>query len=178
MVLLSGFWPPRGLLSGSWPPQGDLEGDASCSDSSLPLRSPSSSLDRLRSPTSRLTRKTSFRSSYAPVIHCGSVRQAARVVSMVEVPLAEKWQISDACQATGCNLAPAIAAAASLLVHSSVCEDALSQTGGACVAIITFCFTHQPEWLLEGSRLVVRDRTESCTAGAGIVRCVLPREHP
>ena len=53
------------------------------------------------------------------MVHCGSVRQAARVVAMAEVPLAEDWRIGDACRATGCNLAPAIAAAASLLAQPS-----------------------------------------------------------
>ena len=58
MVLLSGFWPPRGLLSGSWPPQVDSDAEASHSDSSVALDSPGpSSLDRLRSPPSRSSRQ-------------------------------------------------------------------------------------------------------------------------
>lgn len=53
MVLLSGFWPPRGLVSGSWPPQLDSDADDACSDSSMPFDSPAASFDRLRSPPSR-----------------------------------------------------------------------------------------------------------------------------
>jgi hypothetical protein len=65
MVLLSGFWPARGLLSGAWPPlggmdapppsksfAGDPSGDDPFSDSSLPQGSPGSSYDRMRTPRS------------------------------------------------------------------------------------------------------------------------------
>ena len=55
------------------------------------------------------------RAAYSPVVHCGSVRQAARVVAMAEVVLPPAWQARDCCLATGCDLEPAIAAAACLL---------------------------------------------------------------
>jgi hypothetical protein len=38
------------------------------------------------------------------------------------------------------------------------------------VAAVVFRFAHQPEWLQEGAKFVVRDSTESSTAGAGVVR--------
>ena len=41
---------------------------------------------------------------------------------------------------------------------------------GSCVAVVVFRFTHQPEWLQRGAKFVVRDSTESSTAGAGVVR--------
>lgn len=70
------------------------------------------------------------RFGYTPVVHCGSVRQAARVVSMAEVPLAEGWAAADACRATGCNLIPAVAAAATLLA-----QPATSEVSCACVTV-------------------------------------------
>ena len=42
----------------------------------------------------------------------------------------------------------------------------------SCIAVVTFRFTHRPEWLQEGARMVVRDRTDGCTAGAGVVRAL------
>ena len=66
------------------------------------------------------------RSAYSPVVHCGSVRQAARVMAMTEVALPENWQISDCCQVTDCNMEPAIAAAACLLAPPSSQEVCLS----------------------------------------------------
>ena len=44
----------------------------------------------------------------------------------------------------------------------------------SCVAVVTFRFIHQPEWLQKGAHFVVRDCTESCTSGAGVVRQLLP----
>ena len=39
-----------------------------------------------------------------------------------------------------------------------------------CVATVMFEFSQRPEWLQEGARLIVHDRTDNCLAGAGIVR--------
>ena len=35
---------------------------------------------------------------------------------------------------------------------------------------MTFEFSQRPEWLQEGARLIVHDRTDNCLSGAGIVR--------
>ena len=57
MVLLSGFWPPRGLLSGGWPPLGDSDGDEGLSDSySANADSPAGSFDPRRTPSLKTSR--------------------------------------------------------------------------------------------------------------------------
>jgi hypothetical protein len=50
-------------------------------------------------------------------------------------------------------------------------QDALG-----CVARVTFEFCHRPEWLQEGARLIVHDRTDNCMSGAGIVERILQKE--
>ena len=55
MVLLSGFWPARGLLSGGWPPLGDSDGDDLFGDICLTPDSPGF-LDQSRAPGQRLSR--------------------------------------------------------------------------------------------------------------------------
>ena len=79
----------------------------------------------------------------------------------------------------GCSLSPAIAAAAALLEGSAAAEadgsprsGAGGLQGGGCLALVTFQFLHRAEWLQPGARLVLRDRGDNCTAGAGIVRAV------
>lgn len=42
-----------------------------------------------------------------------------------------------------------------------------------CVARVTFEFCQRPEWLQEGARLIVHDRTDNCMSGAGIVERLL-----
>lgn len=52
------------------------------------------------------------RSGYAPVVHCGSVRQAAKVLTMRELSLSE---LSSPAHTEA--ISPAIAAAAAILGH-------------------------------------------------------------
>ena len=47
-------------------------------------------------------------------------------------------------------------------------EPAVCEAPG-CVARVTFEFCQRPEWLQEGARLIVHDRTDNCMSGAGIV---------
>ncbi len=90
----------------------------------------------------------------------------------------------------GCNMASAIAAAAvmqeyrsgtsalsksvcSLVADGSFGDDVLMSGNISAVGTLTrvvFKFQHRPEWLMEGSRIIVRDRTDGCTAGAGVIR--------
>ena len=39
-----------------------------------------------------------------------------------------------------------------------------------CIATVVFEFLQHPEWLQEGARLIVHDRTDNCLSGAGFVR--------
>lgn len=185
------------------------------------------------------------RVAYTPVVHCGSVRQAARVVCVQELPPPRPGG-GAGCVVDGCDLACAVTAAAALLgaapeaaarasslsarcqaaspggdpdqgpgshapraaaagaastAVSIPCapaggraldpastgtpasgapwapgrgEPAGGEGGGdlGCVARVVFEFCHRPEWLQAGARLVVRDRADGCTAGAGVVRAL------
>ncbi|KAL4451725.1 hypothetical protein ABPG75_007387 [Micractinium tetrahymenae] len=108
LVLLGGHWPARGLLSGCYPPEGECDepdphlspagtplarslGTSAASDSGdCGLAAAGGSLGA-RQPS--LGKRSSSRRhggslSYIPVVHCGSIRQAARVVAMRELPAA------------------------------------------------------------------------------------------
>ena len=108
---------------------------------------------------------------------------------MEEVQLSESHASSSRVHSVeGCNLASAIAAAAvmqdytasaSMLSHAQSGSngsmgDDLSMSGsssavGTCTRVV-FKFEHRPEWLMEGARIILRDRTDGCTAGAGVIR--------
>ena len=129
---------------------------------------------------------------YTPVIHCGSVRQAAQVVVMEELKPAQLTSTGSRHMVDGCDLTSAVAAAAAMQdctsastsvgkSHSgsnmssdgSCGEDQLGCADGAGVgtlARVVFKFLHRPEWLIKGSRIVVRDRTDGCIAGAGVIQ--------
>lgn len=132
---------------------------------------------------------------YTPVIHCGSVRQAAQVVVMEELPPTHSTNNGSRHMVDGCDLTSAVAAAAAMqdCIGASITvgksqsgsnlssdgssgEDQLSCAGAAAVgtvARVVFKFQHRPEWLMEGSRVVVRDRTDGCIAGAGVIQKLL-----
>ncbi|KAK9815416.1 hypothetical protein WJX72_003287 [[Myrmecia] bisecta] len=181
LVLLSGHWPPRGLLSGRWPPEtADADAAPAVEASSGSDSCSGSSGDQRRSTPRALTRHKSKGMAYSHVVHCGSVRQAARIVSMQELSdadiLASDWLVA------GCSMASAIAAAATLMspghagggspraVHAEEHERHAVRPG--CIAHVVLQFVHRPEWLQEGSRIIVRDRADGGTAGAGIVRAL------
>ncbi|KAL0041973.1 hypothetical protein WJX79_010692 [Trebouxia sp. C0005] len=135
---------------------------------------------------------------YTPVIHCGSVRQAAQVMSMEEVKSSDAVSpsITSSRIVEGCNLVSAVAAAvvmqdyttgssllntaqsgSSMLAdgymgdEASMCENS---SGVGTLTRVMFKFQHRPEWLMEGSRVILRDRTDGCTAGAGVIRKLIP----
>lgn len=279
LVLLGGQWPARGLLSGRYPPdEGQADAPEPClvpaGGSSYDLATGGNSTEGLAGSSLGAQRPNSLGSgklhsrrrpaAYIPVVHCGSIRQAAQVVAMQELSLprsglavscgggggaslvegcsagsgeegeaedlfsaldlmtepsggssiggaaggaASELAVGHALQPDLCKLAGALAAAGMLLPQpwpgsgpgcSSSGEGAGTQraAGGSpggqlaaalerqrslfpsedigCVAAVTFTFMHQPEWLVEGARLIVRDRTTSRTAAAGYVMAVHP----
>ena len=116
---------------------------------------------------------------YLPVIHCGSVRQAALVVAMEELVDAVSAEQANNLIIDGCDMTSAIAAAKALRgssvgslhgkLRSAPTDDDDEDTDFGTLARVTFRFQQRPEWLLAGSRLIVRDRTDGCTAGAGLI---------
>ncbi|KAL4421140.1 hypothetical protein ABPG77_000775 [Micractinium sp. CCAP 211/92] len=117
LVLLGGHWPARGLLSGRYPPQGERDepdpdllspagtplarslGASAASDSGDGgLAAASSSLGALQLGRGKRSssRARAGPLSYIPVVHCGSIRQAARVVAMRELPPAGPSRAHDA----------------------------------------------------------------------------------
>lgn len=307
LVLLGGHWPARGLLSGCYPPEG--EGDAAVASLSLadiPLGRSLGAGDSgdgglagssLGAQSLSLGKRSSSRRrgslSYIPVVHCGSIRQAAQVVAMRELPVGRGWGSCNASLANsgsgnasgvssmaaaalrpgeegetqravqqaleeqqeedilagllGCELcsepsggssaagamlgvaccagaqsaqhpdpwrlAGAVAAAGVLLPPPLPASCGTSAPSGSssshegegpalpasasaaarqaaalersrsllacedigCLAAVTFRFMHNPEWLVEGARLIIRDRTTGRTSGAGYVTAVHPR---
>lgn len=129
---------------------------------------------------------------YTPVIHCGSVRQAAQVMVMEELKPAESTSTGSRHMVDGCDLTSAVAAAAAMqdctnagmttgklgsgsnMSSDGSCgEDQLGCAEGAAfgtLARVVFKFQHRPEWLMKGSRIIVRDRTDGCIAGAGVIQ--------
>lgn len=94
----------------------------------------------------------------------------------------------------GCDMTSAVAAAKVLRGCSSALKQASSGSTGVLadqlgshesvafgdadfgtLVRVTFRFQQRPEWLLEGSRLIVRDRTDGCIAGAGTICKLLPK---
>ncbi|CAL8463448.1 g2982 [Coccomyxa elongata] len=234
MVLVSGHWPPRGLLSGCWPPRSTSPTDPDGGSGSDTCSG--GSYDASGSRRGAWGRHRP-RTSYAPVVHCGSVRQAARVLHMTELCPSSS---PDAHALEGCRLAPAVASAAALLCSAPAggtapqvmrfgtpdndiagcspprahymprCDSPASSDEGSpnslprtsawparlpgstleaendrvegevpvceapgCVARVTFEFCQRPEWVQEGARLIVHDRTDNCLSGAGIVERLL-----
>ncbi len=204
LVLLGGTWPPRGLLSGCWPP---LDADARLglsggSDSGpgaavLGASAPGgrSVVGELRSP-GRASRAK--RADYTYVVHCNSVRQMARVEVMQEVAdhhscadLGARSKPGAACSSSPVQLPSSIRAAASLLQAARHSDGSGSESGpqsathgsGALtdvgsVVVARFRFVHRPEWLQEGARLIVRDRSDGGHfAAAGYIRALVPDQH-
>lgn len=263
LVLLGGFWPARGLLSGSWPPAGE---EATAADTAESTRSPAAAAaapgggagsmhagdslcrqvkegeglelasEQQSQHRGRKQRRGSSVGSVHLIVHCNSIRQTARVVSMRELRSAcegdardgegddddddQQQQQQQQDLQHHCGLTVSIRAAAALLqgasaVHSdregsSGCASGDSSGDGSrrprqrrlggtaaspaaagaaagssgasrrasdagSVVAVRLRFTHRPEWLQVGARLIVRDRSDGHVAAAGFVTQLLAR---
>ncbi len=65
-------------------------------------------------------------------------------------------------------------AAAAHAVAAAAGTPAGQQGDLGCLVRVVLRWQHRPEWLVEGAKLVVRDRCDGRVAGAGFVRRVLP----
>ncbi|CAD7702244.1 unnamed protein product [Ostreobium quekettii] len=163
VVLLGGHWPPRGLLSGRWPPvdeAADSESDSQSGGSYADLRCGRVDVGRSRS---RHRHKTPL---YLPVIHAGSIRQAAQVVSM------EEHDQEGSRSSLDWVPAPFAAATAVATYPGAAGGDDASDDGELpwCVARVRFRFAHRSEWLQEGVRFIARDTGKGHLSGVGVVR--------
>jgi hypothetical protein len=184
---------------------------------------------RARSRGSKQRHSKGFEFGY--VVHCNSIRQTARVVSMQEQrgrSTADEGDAGDRCTVSSseqqpassqqqqqeelqrhCGLTVSIRAAAALLqgasaVHSdqegsSGCASGDSSgdsssrprqrrlgsgtaagsgavrraSDSGSVVAVRFRFTHRPEWMQVGARMIVRDRSDGHVAAAGFVTKLL-----
>ena len=201
LVLLGGCFPPRGLLTGRFPPEGTAaapetprRGGRAAGSSSGSDSTPSSA----RAPG----RSSSRPAPCTPVVHCGGVRQAAQLVWMQELELPGVGECPPHGHAVrslaleelgGGDAVPCALEAAGVLgawapggAAGAVAERcspgalhrALSGAASAavddlgCVARARFRFVHRPEWMVAGTRLILRDRSSGRVAGAGLVAAV------
>jgi len=208
LVLLGGHWPARGLVSGRWPPMaGDGEEQeqpqtAGPEPGARGASSPQRGVQRSRSRAKL--------SEYTAVIHCGNIRQLARLELLQEVPedlvaagpvrslhapaaapapagSSHGVSSADAGALQPLHLPRSLRAAAALL-HAPVrgaggergspkaADDADHERLGVdcgCIVMATFRFSHRPEWLRPGARLIVRDRNDGHVSGAGCIQRVM-----
>lgn len=172
--------------AGAAGPCGGSSGPLACLAGSAPLAMP------------RSKSKRSLVSEHTVVIHCGNVRQLARVVEMQEVPddgVAVAGPPGGQQALLRLQMSPSVRAAAALL-HAKWrgkaggggggggADVAQSQGAGGveedrevaglgrdfgCLVRVRLRFVSRPEWLRAGARLIVRDRSDGHVAGAGCV---------
>ncbi len=134
-------------------------------------------------PTTTSLSSSEERTSIAALqvmVHCGGVRQAADVIAIDYFTENEdgkysRDQLADTCvveKEWNKTLSGARAAAA-VLQHRGVRKkenDLLPPTlNEVKTAYIKFKFSHRPEWLLLGSRVIFRDKISGKVVGAGVV---------
>lgn len=199
LILLGGYWPPRGLLTGLWPP-----GDATTGDSSMGSGSdwgPSSGggPEGASASSGQKGKSKGRQVDFTYAVHCGSVRQMARLVRMREVSaesdseaghtsegMTDEVGARDASferQSSSPQLPTSMQAAAAL-VQSREVTDSTCTVGGSSdegtrtpakgerlgtVVEARFRFVQRPEWLHEGARLIVRDRCTGGVAATGVI---------
>lgn len=64
-------------------------------------------------------------------------------------------------------------AAAAHAIAAAAGAPGVQQADLGCLVRVVLRWQHRPEWLVEGAKLVVRDRCDGRVAGAGFVRRVL-----
>lgn len=159
------------LLGGSWRPRasGASSGDEPCSSGGgdAPARG--------RARRRRGARELCF------VVHCGSVRQVARVVELSDAPAA--CGCGDSCHGDGCSggcgrrtpaALPASIATAAALLRGARGAGSAGAPGGGDAATARFRFVHRPEWLRPGARVILRDRSDGHVAAAGCITQLSP----
>ncbi|KAG2502058.1 hypothetical protein HYH03_000552 [Edaphochlamys debaryana] len=142
-----------------------------------------------RSGGRRRRQRSAGGGSYVTVVHCGSIRQPAQVVMMQELNEAGDDPDLEPGALGGQLRISASTRAAAALLHSARAQPGSPSAGGGanagaggapaadgdlgCLVRVVLRWQHRPEWLLEGSKLLVRDRSGGRVAGAGFVRRVL-----
>lgn len=145
-----------------------------------PAAAPAAPASSADVPAQRGRLRSGRRATYVHIIHCGSMRQEARVLRMQELPsdLAEQ-----SFEVAGVNLAAAAAAATVLLDGASPvqhgaddgqadADDEGTDLAGTLVDA-QFRFTGRHEWLVPGMRFIVRDQ-RAHLSGVGVVHSVDP----
>eukprot|EP00798_Chlamydomonas_sp_ICE-L_P007097 gene7097-200_t len=120
--------------------------------------------------------KKAMNLEFSVVIHCGCVRQPAKVVSMQELPDGVSMSrisransnVDPSCTAAVDDTLSCSIRAAAAILHSGA-DGKLGGEGLGTVAQLKLRFVSRPEWLKEGSRLIVRDLANGHVAGAGFV---------
>lgn len=194
--LLTGRWPPdhaRGSLDGdpatsgakeevganagfagtkAWPPTGASERAESTGQVQRGQEEPIFLVPADVPSMLTIGRSARRGATYSHIIHCGSIRQEARVIAMQELPHEHSEQ-----QAVlgGVNMTAAAAAAAVLLEYASGGEaeegEEESSDGAGTLVDVLFQFSGRQEWLVPGMRFVVRDQ-RGHVSGVGVVHSV------
>ena len=196
MILTNGQWPARGLVSGCWPPEDTSSaGAGGASDTADSARTVSEGAKKRASGEHNGARdiengpawkgregregrhsrasRGARRAMCTHVIHCGCIRQAARLEWMQELP---QHASGRALEVAGVNMTAAAAAAAVLLdAIESRDEDVEDEDGDAesagTLVHAAFEFMWRQEWLVPGMRFVVRDQ-RGHVSGVGVIRTI------
>ena len=102
----------------------------------------------------------------------GGVFRRSRITALIVMNL---FSMPRGCQTLNgcieCLLPEHCLKAAALMVQEADDLTSLSNfMDEGCIATVIFEFLQHPEWLQEGARLIVHDRTDNCLSGAGFVR--------
>jgi GTPase len=129
------------------------------------------SITRTRSQRQRDTLPNGPRSAPAHqvMVHCGGVRQVAEVVSSRSFLSNDSNSGIESDSLIGNEWYKAVSgakAAAAVLQHTTAVEEKKNLIKTACVK---FKFSHRPEWVLPGSRVIFRNKVSGKVVGAGVI---------